>query len=118
MGANGKVRRVLATMVKVARAVRDGFPLTAKGVLLAAGSALALWRYGLKQVDLLLLVVGAVGLSLAAISLLVVGPAALGIALGLRKPKEGEPVILTTGIATRTGFTVRNFWFVPLLTVE
>lgn len=100
------------------RAVRNGFPLTFKGALILGGSALAMWRYGVVHIDLLLLVVGAVGLAVGALALLIVGPAALILFATLRRPAEGTPLSLTTGMPVRTGFTVRNLWFVPLVTVE
>ncbi|MEZ4301859.1 MAG: DUF58 domain-containing protein [Polyangiaceae bacterium] len=113
-----KLRRTIGWVVRAGRKVRDTFPMTAKGVLLLVGSALALLRYGLVHIDLLLLVVGGVGLGVAVLALLLVGPTALALALSMRKPPEGDAVILTTGIPTRTGFSIRNLWFVPLVTVE
>ncbi len=100
------------------RAVRDVFPVTFKGALLMGGSALALTTYGIKQIDLLLLVVGGVGLAIGALALLVVGPAALVLFLTNRRPAEGAPLTLTTGFPVKTGFTMRSLWFVPLVTVE
>ncbi len=100
------------------RALRNGFPLTLKGALLLGGSALAAWRYGLEHIDLLLLVVGVVGMAVGALALLLVGPTALALFLSLRKPAEGTPISLTTGMPARTGFSLRSLWFVPLVTVE
>lgn len=113
-----KLRRAVTVAGRALRAVRDVFPVTLKGALLAGGSALSLWTYGIEKIDLLLLVVGGVGVAIAAVALLLVGPVALALFLTQRKPKEGAPLTLTTGFPTRTGFTTRSLWFVPLVTVE
>ena len=118
MSVPSKLGRVLRKIARPLRWARDRFPLTAKGVLLIAGSALALARYGLEQIDLLLLVVGGVGLAVGALALAVVAPAALVVFFAHRKPEEGEPLVLTTGVPGRSGFARRSVWFVPLLAVE
>ena len=118
MSAPYKLGRVVRKMVRPLRWARDRFPLTLKGALLLGGSALALTRYGLDQIDLLLLVVGGVGLAVGALALLVVGPAAIVVFFVHRRPREGEQLALTTGVPGRSGFARRSVWFVPLLTVE
>lgn len=118
MSVRSKLRRASSKAATAFRKARAGFPLTLKGVLLAGGSALVLARYGLAKIDLLLLVVGGVGLAIAALAVLVVVPAALVLMLALRRPPEGDPITLTTGVPTRTGFSIRDVWFVPLLTIE
>ena len=118
MRAPPKLRRAVITAGRALRAFRDVFPVTLKGALLMGGSALALTTYGIKQIDLLLLVVGGVGLALGGLALLVVAPAALVLFLTNRRPKEGTPLTLTTGMATKTGFTMPSLWYVPLLTIE
>lgn len=118
MSVSPKLRRVTGRVSAFARAIRAAFPLTAKGVLLASASALALAKYGIGKVDLLLLVIGGVGLGVAALAAVVVVPSALGLWLSLRRPREGEPITLTTGVPVRTGFSVRSLWFIPLLTVD
>lgn len=118
MSVPGKLRRAAARGVAIARKARDLFPLTAKGVLLLGGSALALARYGLAKIDLLLLVIGAVGLGASALALVVVVAAAIVLFFSMRRLPEGAPITLTTGVPTRTGLTIRDAWFVPLLTIE
>ena len=118
MSVSRKLARVRRKIARPLRWVRDRFPLTAKGALLLGGSGLALWRYGLAQIDLLLLVVGGVGLAIGALALLVVVPAALAVFFAHRRPAEGEALVLTTGVPGRTGYSRRSVWFVPLLTVE
>jgi hypothetical protein len=105
-------------VARALRVARNVFPVTLKGALLLGGSALALERYGLAHIDLLLLVVGGVGLAIGALAILVVVPAAVALFFALRRPPEGQPLALTTGMPVRTGFTLRSLWFVPLLTVE
>src|SRR5262245_54790410 len=118
MAAPSKLRRAYKRTVALLRTVRDVFPLTLKGALLLCGAGLALARYGLGHVDLLLLVIGGVGLGVGAVALLVVTPAALVLFLSLRRPPEGEPLTLQTGMPMPTGFSLRSVWFVPLLIVE
>jgi len=112
------LRRAGKKIASALRTARNVFPLTVKGVLLLGGSGLALKWYGLAHIDLLLLVVGGVGLALGALAFLVVTPAAIVLFLSQRRPVEGLPLTLTTGFAARTGFTLRSVWFVPLLAIE
>lgn len=118
MRVHPTVRRAVIAAGRAARAARNGFPITLKGALILGGSALAAWRYGVVHIDLLLLVVGVVGLAVGTLALLLVGPTALALYLTLRRPPEGMPLSLTTGMPVRTGLTLRNLWFVPLVAVD
>jgi len=101
----------------LARAV-DLFPVTPLGLFVLAGSAFALFAYGLRRVDLVLLMMGGVGLALGAICLLAVGGAALGLYLSLRRKGGGETLRLECGYPARTGFSLSTLWFVPLVKVS
>ena len=107
--------RVLQRVTAAARAVRAWFPLTGLGVLVAAGSALALVRYGLHKVDLLLLVVGAVGLALVALTLLVTVATAVTMLLQQRRRRTDDALQLECGYAARTGFSLPSLWYVPFV---
>ncbi|MFO0607229.1 MAG: DUF58 domain-containing protein [Polyangiales bacterium] len=100
----------------LARAI-DLFPVTPLGLLALAGSAFALFAYGLRRVDLVLLMMGGVGLALGALCLLAVVGAAVGLYLSLRKRGGGDTLRLECGFPARTGFSTSTLWFVPLVKV-
>jgi hypothetical protein len=104
---------------RLGRVAGEVFPLTAVGVVVGAGAGLALGWYGLSRMDLILLVVGAVGASVLSLCLVLVSVTALVLWARLRRlePSPGE-VRLECGVAWGTGFSVRNLWFVPLVTVS
>ncbi len=111
--------RTLFTRLRTAlRTAVDLFPLTPLGLLVLAGCAFALLGYGIRRTDLVLLVIGAVGLALGALAVLVVGATALGVYLVLRKRTGGETLRLECGYPTRTGFSISNLWYVPLVKVR
>ena len=100
--------------------VREVFPLTTVGLLLGSGSALALLHYGLRRLDLVLLVIGAVGSALVLLSLLATSITALVFWLRLRRElaNDGGEVRLECGRQRETGFSLRHLWFVPLVNVS
>jgi hypothetical protein len=103
---------------RLLRRVRDVFPCTGVGLVVIAGASLALLHYGLNRLDLVLLVVGAVGLGLAAIAVVSTTLTALFLWLALRKIKrDSGDVRLECGFLMTTGFSVRNFWFIPFVSV-
>lgn len=109
-----KVRSALGL---AARAV-GLFPLTGLGLLVAVVAALALWRYGLERLDLVLLVVGAAFVGLTALGLVAVVATSLGLWLHLRRRViGGEPVEVECGFAHRTGFSLGGVRWVPLVDV-
>lgn len=94
----------------------DAFPITPAGLVVLGGAGLSLGYYGLSRIDLLLLVVGVVGLALGAISLLAVLGGALIVRLRLRKGAEGsDPLELESGVPARTGFSLGRLRAVPLV---
>jgi len=78
-------------------------------------SALGLVRYGLGRVDLVLLVMGAVGLGLGALSFLVTTITAVALWVRLRKLPDAAGLKAECGYALRTGFSLPSLWYVPLV---
>lgn len=99
------------------RPVTDLFPFTLLGLLVLAASWWALDHYGLERLDLILLVVGAVGVGLVVVSLLasVIGAAVLWTSL--RNRRSDKPLNLDCGFAARTGFRTPTLWYLPFINV-
>ena len=102
-------------MVAALQYARGVFPLTLAGVLVIAGCSLAFGHYGLGRIDLILLGVGAVGLGIAGISLLLTSLTALLVRLRAGKLPEGEPMRLECGYWTRSGFSLPSLWYIPFV---
>ena len=94
------------------------FPLTWAGVLVIAGCAVAFGHYGLGRIDLILLGVGAVGIGIVAVSLLLTCLAALLIYLRSSGMPEGEALRLECGYWTPTGFSLPSMWYIPFVHVS
>lgn len=110
-----RLRSSLQRVSSLARRVVALFPVTGLGLVLLAGSAWALVRYGLRRSDLLLLVVGAVGLALGAVTTLTTVVTALVLWRQGRRRRDEESLKLECGYAARTGFSLSNLWFVPFV---
>jgi len=111
------MKRVLHIARIVLRRARDLFPLTLLGLAIGGGSALALFHYGLDRIDLVLLVVGVVGLGLVSVCTLLTLVVTLVMWLKLRRMPEAPLVNLECGFPRRTGFSVGSPWFVPFVRV-
>lgn len=99
--------------------MRETFPLTTVGAIVLGGSALALIRFGLGRLDLILLVVGAVGLAVGGISLLATSITALVLWLRLRRPERGTSDMRSEcGFSKDTGFSLPHLWYVPFVSVS
>ena len=107
------MRRALVILGRV----RDWFPLTWLGLLVAAASAFAFFYYGLARIDLLLLIGGMVGLVLTGLTALLVLGTALALYFRLRGRRFDQPFHAECGYARRTGFEVPSLWFVPFIRV-
>lgn len=105
-------------MKKIARRVADVFPFTPLGLLVLAGCSLALFYYGIERIDLVLLVIGSVGLGLGAIVFLVAPITGLILWLSLRKRPAGDPLKLECGFPARTGFTLSRLRWVPFVQID
>ena len=107
------LRRVAA----FGRRALDLFPFTPLGLVTAGAATLALVRYGVARVDLLYLVIGAVGLGLAGLSLVFSTLAAIRIRLALRRASRAHevPLQLECGVRTMTGFALPSLWYLPMV---
>lgn len=99
------------------RTLRDLFPLTGAGALFTLGSLLAFYVYGVQREDLLLLVIGALGLMLAGLCLLSTLLGLTGTLLRLRRASEGPPLCMEADESTQTPFTLREP-FAPLVSLD
>ena len=104
-------KRILAQLKRVVGV----FPLTWAGVLVIAGCVLAFTHYGLGRIDLILLGVGAVGIGIAGLSLLLSCLAALLVYLRSTGREEGEAMRLECGYWTYTGFSLSSMWYIPFV---
>ncbi len=109
------MRRALQRVRAVVRRVLDLFPFTALGLLVLGASAYSLFEVGLKRADLILLIIGAMGLGMGAIALLATSFTALGLWLQLRKVGGGDKLGMECGFSTRSGFSVSTLWFIPFV---
>jgi len=116
------LRRTLRPLVRRVSAlggrVVEAFPFTGLGLLVVVGCAWALVRYGIRHIDLLLLVVGTVGLALGLAAFLSTTLTALVLWRRGRKMRDEEPLRLECGYAARTGFSLSNLWFVPFVRIR
>lgn len=112
------MKKLLARVLRWVRTGVDLFPFTLLGLLCAGGAALSLLYYGFKRIDLVLLVIGGVGLVLAVLTFLTTVPAAIVTWRRLRRLPEGEPLKLECGFHARTGLKVRRLWWMPFAKVS
>jgi hypothetical protein len=113
-----KTKPVFRVVGLVARRCVELFPLTWLGLFVGAVAGLALWQYGFGRLDLLLLVAGIVALGLLALSFVVTIVSSFILWLVLRNRKNEIPLHLECHAKARTGFSLTNFWFLPLLGVR
>ena len=109
---------ILRRVAVLVRRATDVFPFTALGVLVVAGCGWALARYGIRHIDLLLLVVGAVGVALGAAALLSTTSTALVLRFRKGAARDEDALRLECGYAARTGFSMSSLWFVPFVKIR
>jgi len=100
------------------RPVLDLFPLTPVGLVVLGASLVALLYYGLRRIDLILLVVGAVGTALVGLAVLTTIAGALVAWRSVRNRPTEELGKLECGFPSRTGFWLPYLWYVPLVDVR
>lgn len=102
------------------RGVRGIFPLTGGGLLVGLLGLWAVWRMGFGSQDLILLLVGGVGLLLLAWSLLGTVLGAARLALALRREASSSaaaagPLEAECGRPVRLEFSVPSLWWLPFI---
>jgi hypothetical protein len=114
--AYGALRRAYALVRRGA----DLFPFTPLGLVAVAAAGFALVRYGVRRVDLLYLVIGAVGLGLGLLCALLTSIVAIGLWLRLRARGAAAlpPLRLECGVRAATGFSAASLWYLPLAHVS
>jgi uncharacterized protein (DUF58 family) len=110
--------RVPEALARPVRRAVDLFPLTGLGLVVAATSGAALWFYGLRRLDLVLLVVGGAFVVLTVLGLFAVVATSLGLWAHLRRRTAAtEPVEVECGFPHRTGFSLGGVRWIPLVDV-
>lgn len=95
------------------------FPITPLGLLVASASAYALVRYGFARIDLVLLVIGAVGLGLAVFGLLATATGTLLTWLRHRKRASAEGGLdVECGYPVPTGFALPRLRWLPFISIR
>ncbi len=109
------------------RWVRRPFPLTGLGILVGVGSMVGTVYYGLRRLDLVLLVIGIVGLAVTALALVATLLGALIIRRADRRRQmqtegaKGKPhgkLQIECGFPVRTGFSLPRPWYLPFVDVS
>lgn len=85
-------------------------PPTAAGLVVGGGSFVAFRTYGVAKEDLLLLVIGAMGLLVTGLANALVVLVALRVAWSARRRPAGDPVELECGLPFRTGLRIADPW--------
>ncbi|MEM6993909.1 MAG: DUF58 domain-containing protein [Myxococcota bacterium] len=118
MSASGNPARARHGWRRRLRSVVDLFPLTRLGVFVVAAATLALVHFGLRKLDLVLLVVGGAFLVLAVLGFLAVLLTSLLLARHLRRRTPTTDTIdVECGFPHRTGFSIGAVRFIPFVDV-
>ena len=100
---------------RVARRVADVFPFTPLGVLVAVGSYWALQHYGYGKIDLIILVVGGLGLFVSAIALVLTSLAAFITWRVVKGRRSDASLRLECGFWAESSFSVPSLWYIPFI---
>lgn len=114
--APSSMRAIFSRLITLFRRLRDLFPLTARGLIIAGIAALALRYLAYGALDFVVLVVGYSALLLIAISLplTILG----AVYLARRLPRNVEPLRLVAGRFLPSDFIVPSLRYLPLIEVE
>lgn len=94
------------------------FPLTWGGLMVLAGALLAFRTFGQGRQDLILLIVGLVGLSTSGWCLLGTMVGAIRVWWGLREPSAPPPIEAECGRPAHVDFRVPSLWGLPFISAE
>ncbi|MEM9597644.1 MAG: DUF58 domain-containing protein [Acidobacteriota bacterium] len=112
------MHRLLRTAARLYLRAADLVPTTWRGTAVAAACALALGRWGLGAMDLVVFVFGIAGLVLWGLSQLVIGGSAIVLKRRLASADIPETPALEAGTAMPTGFEVPALAKVPLVKID
>ncbi|HEX2572874.1 MAG TPA: hypothetical protein VH877_25205, partial [Polyangia bacterium] len=101
----------------VVRAVRDKFPLTWLGLLLAGAALGCVFYYGRQRQDLVLYVAGLGLLFLMALTLLLVTIVTIALRLGW-KGAPRPPARVEAGTEMATGFSLPGLGWLPFVSID
>lgn len=110
----GRIPSVARAAVRAIARVGQLLPLTARGVVVVVLSALALWPFGFGNLDLVLFIIGLLGLLLTALAVVLT---VLQAVLYRRRPKPAStPALrLESGSLQSTGFSLPRLRRIPLV---
>ncbi len=119
---NAKLARAWAAGKRFMTRAMGPFPLTPLGLLVLGACLYALLEYGLGRIDLVLLVIGAVGLGLGVFGLLATITAALILWLRQRRrSKAGQTdgsLDVECGYPVPTGFSLPRLRWIPFIAIS
>jgi len=118
---NDLMTRFATRVAPVSHAVRralDLWPLTPLGLLVLCAAGGSLKYFGFLELDVVLLVVGYVGLGLIAAATVSVGVGALVLLLRLRPTARENPLVLETGRLLPTGWQTSSLPWLPWIQVR
>jgi hypothetical protein len=117
--ASGKLGRAWATSKRFMTRASGPFPITPLGLLVAGASGYALVEYGFGRLDLVLLVIGAVGVGLATFGLLATMMGALISWLRhRRRPATESSLDVECGYPVPTGFALPRLRWLPFIAIR
>jgi len=97
----------------------DLFPVTRLGLVVVAAATLCLMHYGLKELDLVLLVVGGAFLALTVLGLVAVTLTSLILSRSLAgRPPGTQTIDVECGHPHRTGFSIGAVHYIPFVSVS
>lgn len=114
----GRMRRAMHRVAAGLVRVRELFPLTMLGLVVAALAAFALRKLAFDELDLVALVLGWGVAGLIAASTVLVSATALVLAVVLPRDATGSPVRGETEMWIPTGHSIPTMRFVPLVGID
>ncbi|MBU6161768.1 MAG: DUF58 domain-containing protein, partial [Myxococcales bacterium] len=108
----------LRRMAPPARRARELFPLTTSGMLVALGSGWAFQSYGMGRIDLILLVIGAIGLALVVLSVTAVLVGVLALRPWVAQIGESGTRTLECGVWSQSGVRLPALRWLPFVHIS
>lgn len=105
-------------MAPPAQRARELFPLTTSGMLVALGSGWAFQHYGMGRIDLILLVIGAIGLALVVLSVSAVLVGVLALRPWVAQIGESGTRTLECGVWSQSGVRLPALRWLPFVHIS